>query len=130
MISGLLHLGAEVDYLDPHVPELDEGDVVLKSVPASVSFGEYDAVVIVTDYRDIDYTRLLAEAESSWTRATLCATSRATRARSCGCDRVRILFHSESFPHFQRVAGMFSSLQGIANSDLHPNPERRSGAAR
>jgi UDP-N-acetyl-D-glucosamine dehydrogenase len=63
VISGLLHLGAHVDYLDPHVPELDEGDLVLKSVPASVAFGEYDAVVIVTDHRDVDYVRLLAESK-------------------------------------------------------------------
>jgi len=63
VISGLEHLGAHVDYLDPHVPELTEGGLVLKSVPVDVAYGEYDAVVIVTDHKAIDYTRLLQEAK-------------------------------------------------------------------
>ena len=63
VISGLEKLGAHVDYLDPHVPELSEGDVVLKSVPLDVAYGEYDAVVIITDHRAIDYTRMLREAK-------------------------------------------------------------------
>jgi len=63
VISGLEHLGAHVDYLDPHVPELQEGELTLKSVPLDVAYGEYDAVVIVTDHRAIDYTRLLREAK-------------------------------------------------------------------
>ncbi len=63
VISGLEHLGAHVDYLDPHVPEVDEGDVTLRSVPMDVAFGEYDAVVIVTDHKAIDYTRLLRESK-------------------------------------------------------------------
>lgn len=63
VISGLEHLGAHVDYLDPHVPEVDEGDVTLRSVPMDVAFGEYDAVVIVTDHKAIDYARLLRESK-------------------------------------------------------------------
>ncbi|MBK8259407.1 MAG: nucleotide sugar dehydrogenase [Polyangiaceae bacterium] len=63
VISLLEKLGAHVDYLDPHVPEVDEGDVKLKSVPENVAFGEYDAVVIVTDHQTIDYTRMLREAK-------------------------------------------------------------------
>ena len=54
---------AHVDYLDPHVPELQEGDLTLKSVPLTVAYGEYDAVVIITDHRAIDYTRMLREAK-------------------------------------------------------------------
>lgn len=61
VIAGLERLGAHVDYLDPHVPEVDEGGVVLRSVPLDVAFGEYDAVVVVTDHKVIDYPRMLRE---------------------------------------------------------------------
>ncbi len=63
VIHGLEQLGAHVDYLDPHVPELSEGELVLSSVPLDVAYGEYDAVVIITDHRAIDYTRMLREAK-------------------------------------------------------------------
>lgn len=63
VIAGLEHLGAHVDYLDPHVPEVDEGEKKLRSVPLDVAFGEYDAVVIVTDHKAVDYARLLREAK-------------------------------------------------------------------
>jgi UDP-N-acetyl-D-glucosamine dehydrogenase len=62
IIHSLQSLGAEVSYLDPHVPEADEGGLVMRSVPGNVSFGAYDVVVIVTDHSDIDYARLLREA--------------------------------------------------------------------
>ncbi|MEZ4309012.1 MAG: nucleotide sugar dehydrogenase [Polyangiaceae bacterium] len=63
VISHLERLGAHVDYLDPHVPEVDEGDVKLRSVPLDVPFGEYDCVVIVTDHAAIDYARMVREAK-------------------------------------------------------------------
>jgi UDP-N-acetyl-D-glucosamine dehydrogenase len=63
VIHGLEQLGAHVDYMDPHVPELSEGELSLKSVPLDVAYGEYDAVVIITDHRAIDYTRMLREAK-------------------------------------------------------------------
>lgn len=63
VIAGLEHLGAHVDYVDPHVPEVDEGEVKLHSMPLDVAFGEYDAVVIVTDHKAIDYARMLREAK-------------------------------------------------------------------
>ncbi len=63
VIHGLQTLGAEVDYVDPHVPECDEHGITMKGVSPSVSFGTYDAVVIVTDHSDIDYARMLREAK-------------------------------------------------------------------
>jgi UDP-N-acetyl-D-glucosamine dehydrogenase len=63
IIHSLQALGAEVSYLDPHVPEVDEGGLVMKSVPTDVAFGEFDAVVVVTDHRAIDYARMLREAK-------------------------------------------------------------------
>ena len=62
VIHGLVKLGAEVDYEDRHVPDLSEGDLHMKSVGPKVDYGAYDAVVIVTDHRDVDYARMLREA--------------------------------------------------------------------
>lgn len=63
IIHLLEELGASVDYLDPHVPEVDEGGIVKKSVPLDVAYAPYDAVVVVTDHAAVDYQRLLAESQ-------------------------------------------------------------------
>ena len=63
VIDGLLRLGAEVAYVDPHVPEIDEAGPPMQSVSPFASFGPYDAVVIVTHHRALDYKRMLNEAE-------------------------------------------------------------------
>ncbi|HET7571711.1 MAG TPA: nucleotide sugar dehydrogenase [Gaiellaceae bacterium] len=60
LISLLQKAGAEVSYHDPHVPRFAEHGVELASVayePAA-----YDAVVVVTDHRAIDYDALVDEA--------------------------------------------------------------------
>jgi UDP-N-acetyl-D-glucosamine dehydrogenase len=62
VIHGLRTLGAELDYLDAHVPEVDEHGMEMRSVASSVSFADYDAVVIVTDHTGVDYARMLREA--------------------------------------------------------------------
>ena len=62
VIAGLLRLGADVSYVDPHVPEIDEAGPTLKSISPFASFAEYDAVVVITHHRAFDYTRMLAEA--------------------------------------------------------------------
>lgn len=62
IVYSLQNLGAIVNYLDPHVPRLDEAGIQMESVPADVCFADYDAVVIVTDHKNIDYARLLREA--------------------------------------------------------------------
>ncbi len=51
--------GADVIYHDPHVPEWNTGDRVLRSVPLLRSvLGEADAVVVVADHASIDYGRI------------------------------------------------------------------------
>jgi UDP-N-acetyl-D-glucosamine dehydrogenase len=64
VIHGLQQLGAEVSYLDRRVPEVDEHGMVMRSVSGDVCFGDYDAVVIVTDHSDVDYARMLREAKT------------------------------------------------------------------
>jgi len=63
VIDGLHRLGAQVDYVDRRVPEVEEGGHTLKSVSTGVDYGRYDAVVIVTDHSDVDYPRMLREAK-------------------------------------------------------------------
>ncbi len=63
IFEALEQLGAELSYLDPLVPKLDEPSWSMESVGADVAFGDYDAVVIVTDHEVIDYARMLDEAQ-------------------------------------------------------------------
>jgi UDP-N-acetyl-D-glucosamine dehydrogenase len=63
VIHSLQSLGASVHYHDPYVPEVDESGIVMRSQPNNVAYGEYDAVVIVTDHASVDYKRLLAESK-------------------------------------------------------------------
>jgi UDP-N-acetyl-D-glucosamine dehydrogenase len=59
VIEHLRELGANVDYHDPHIPRTvpvrkhDLGMTSVKLTPDAVR--AYDAVVIVTDHRDVDY---------------------------------------------------------------------------
>jgi UDP-N-acetyl-D-glucosamine dehydrogenase len=62
IIDALERLDAQVDYLDPEIPSLDDAGTHRESMPADVDFARYDAVVIVTDHRRVDYPRLLADA--------------------------------------------------------------------
>ncbi len=62
VLHGLESLGATVDYVDRRVPEVEEHGLKRKSVSTGVSYGSYDAVVIVTDHSDVDYARMLREA--------------------------------------------------------------------
>ncbi len=62
IIHQLRHLGAEVSYVDPMVPEVDEHGLEMRSVSPSASFADYDAVVLVTDHSGFDYARMLREA--------------------------------------------------------------------
>ena len=63
-IIGLLAAdGADVVYHDPFVPEWTEDGTSLSSVPLTdQALAEADAVVIVTDHTDVDYTRVLERA--------------------------------------------------------------------
>jgi UDP-N-acetyl-D-glucosamine dehydrogenase len=63
VIEGLLRRGALVSYLDPWVPSFKENGHVFESIKADSTFADYDAVVIVTDHKSTDYTRMLKEAD-------------------------------------------------------------------
>jgi UDP-N-acetyl-D-glucosamine dehydrogenase len=60
LISLLQNAGADVSYHDPHVPWFDEHGLQMESVPLDPA--AYDAVVIVTDHRSIDYDKLVDDA--------------------------------------------------------------------
>jgi len=62
VIERLSALGAEVHYMDHHVPEVDEGGVKMRSVGLDQDFGAYDAVVVITDHSNVDYARMLGQA--------------------------------------------------------------------
>jgi UDP-N-acetyl-D-glucosamine dehydrogenase len=62
VIDGLHKLGAEVSYVDPHVPEFDEAGVTMKSLSQHTSFAGYDAVVVITNHKAFDYARMLEQA--------------------------------------------------------------------
>jgi len=55
--------GAIVDYHDPHVPEVIEGDLIVQSMTLSAKgLKEYDCVVLLTDHRGVDYDLVADEA--------------------------------------------------------------------
>ena len=61
-ILHLLNLrGAEVSYVDPHVPEVRFGNATLRSAEVE-SARSADCVVIVTDHSAFDYEVLLRDA--------------------------------------------------------------------
>ena len=61
LIELLQNAGADVAYHDPHVPEVEEHGLSLRSV--ALEPGAYDAVVIVTAHSAIDYEQLVADAK-------------------------------------------------------------------
>ena len=61
IIRRLRELGAEITYHDPHVPELPEHG--LASVDLDVELAGADAVCIVTAHPEIDYERVVREAQ-------------------------------------------------------------------
>jgi UDP-N-acetyl-D-glucosamine dehydrogenase len=62
VILDLEKRGAQVDFMDPHVPEVDEHGLKKRGIDPSSSFTPYDAVVIITDHASLDRERLLREA--------------------------------------------------------------------
>jgi UDP-N-acetyl-D-glucosamine dehydrogenase len=60
LIELLENGGAEVAYHDPHVPELAEHGLNMRSVPLEPA--AYDVVAIVTAHSDVDYAKLVEEA--------------------------------------------------------------------
>jgi UDP-N-acetyl-D-glucosamine dehydrogenase len=62
IIHELKQRGAQVAYMDPHVPQLDEEGAKLTSVDPATDFAAFDAVIIVTDHTLLDRERLLRQA--------------------------------------------------------------------
>ena len=59
VLELLRRRGAEVSYVDPHVPQVEIGDLTLESLPLTVAPATFDAAVIVTHHRSFDYERLV-----------------------------------------------------------------------
>jgi UDP-N-acetyl-D-mannosaminuronate dehydrogenase len=59
LIALLRNAGSEVDYHDPHVPQLRDNGLEMSSVPLAPR--DYDCVVIVTNHAGIDYDALVEE---------------------------------------------------------------------
>lgn len=54
--SGAIH----IDYNDPHAPEYEVDNVIMRSVPLSeTQLQQYDMVILVTDHDDYDYEFIL-----------------------------------------------------------------------
>ena len=62
VIDGLLRLGGNVAYVDPHVPEIEEAGPKMTSISPFASFAPFDVVVVLTHHRAFDYERMLREA--------------------------------------------------------------------
>jgi UDP-N-acetyl-D-glucosamine dehydrogenase len=63
VMHDLAQRGAELSYMDPHVPSFDEDGMKMSSVDPKSSFAGYDCVVIITDHLKLERARLLAEAK-------------------------------------------------------------------
>jgi UDP-N-acetyl-D-glucosamine dehydrogenase len=74
VIDGLLRRGALVSYVDPWVTSFKENGHVFEGVKPEASFAEWDAIVIVTDHKNVDYARMCREAD------VIVDTRNATRA--------------------------------------------------
>ena len=63
VMHDLIGRGAEVTYMDPHVPSFDEEGLKMAGVDPASSFALYDCVVVVTDHKRLDRERLMREAK-------------------------------------------------------------------
>ena len=64
IIEALLARGAQLDYADPRVPQIQVGGQVLKSVAwKQADLSAYDLVVLLTAHPEFDPARLVREAQ-------------------------------------------------------------------
>jgi len=63
IMHDLIARGAEVGYMDPHVPSFDEEGLKMTGIDSASSFAPYDCVIVVTDHALLDRPRLLREAQ-------------------------------------------------------------------
>ncbi|MCC6796692.1 MAG: nucleotide sugar dehydrogenase [Candidatus Hydrogenedentes bacterium] len=63
-IIGLLrNKGADVSYIDPYVPQIDWAGTRMESLHLSMTYDDFDCVVISTAHSSFDYARLVREAK-------------------------------------------------------------------
>ena len=86
IVELLLQKGAQLDYHDPHVPELQVGTHALKSVELSDEvLAAADLVIVVTDHAAVDYDRVVAHAPRTFD------TRNAMHAVASGREKIRKL---------------------------------------
>jgi UDP-N-acetyl-D-glucosamine dehydrogenase len=86
VIRLLAERGAEISYYDPHVPELEvEGRPYKGTDLSDDRVAAADVVVILTDHADVDYARVVAQAQRVFD------TRNATRGVTEGREKVRKL---------------------------------------
>ncbi len=62
-VIELLHeKGAEIAYVDPHVPEFRHGAITLRSLALDVDASKFDIAIILTDHTQFDYGRIVRAA--------------------------------------------------------------------
>jgi UDP-N-acetyl-D-glucosamine dehydrogenase len=77
--------GAIVDYHDPHIPQFREHGETLTGVPLTDELlGAVDAVLIITDHRNVDYQRVLDTAKLVVDTRNVTAGMRPAKARLRG----------------------------------------------
>ncbi len=63
ILHELKRLGAELAYMDPYVPRVNEEGILLEATHPDTGFSDYDLVVLVTNHAALDKPRLLREAK-------------------------------------------------------------------
>src|SRR5450432_2395084 len=58
IIHGLQRRGARVSYMDPFIARIDAQGIAQESVDLGSDFGQFDAVVSVTDHTVLERSRL------------------------------------------------------------------------
>ncbi len=63
ILHELKRLGAELAYMDPYIPHVNEEGITLEATRPDSAFSDYDLVVLVTNHAALDKARLLREAK-------------------------------------------------------------------
>ncbi len=77
--------GAFADYYDPYVPSFREDGHTRTGIASLDALGDYDAVVIVTDHKVVDYADVVARAK------VVVDTRNATKTVAANRDKIRML---------------------------------------
>jgi UDP-N-acetyl-D-glucosamine dehydrogenase len=86
VIKSLLKEGTSVTYHDPFTPELEIGNIILKSVSLTDdAIAQANLVIIATDHSSVDYARLINHSRS------VLDTRGITRHLSCDLSKVTLL---------------------------------------